>query len=461
MESFEQLDAHQVLGIPPTADAAAIRQGYLREIARYHPDRFANKSAEEQRYAAQRSQRITQVYNQFTRTKRPAMPPVVSPASPEAQLQRAQELIQQGEAAAAIPLLQSLLKRDPHSETINRMLAEAQAVNVPPPQRRWLLGALLAAVLIGGGGAAAIALRRSDEAPTIALAPATSTPAALTVLPPTTPAVLPPSPPPPTNVPPTTAPTPPPTAVPPTEAPPPTVVPATETSPPPTVVPPTEVPPPTAIPPTAVPPTRVPPTRVPPTAVPPTRIPPTAVPPTPVPVALEGGVLLLGDNFNVPGLLTTIEGEQYSLETRDGLYAMRADAAIGGVYSQGGPLRDNVVFASDVTVTSGAGGLLFGPNSSYRFVIDDALSFRVERTDAAGVQLLVGPRRSRALRRGTNRLVVRAQGQTVELFANGLQLATLRLPSSVEGWPWGYIVIGGDNPGIATFDNLAIRTALP
>ncbi|MBU3699304.1 MAG: J domain-containing protein [Candidatus Kapabacteria bacterium] len=54
--------AHTMLNVPVTADAAAIKQAYKTAIARWHPDRHASSSAEEQARAHQRAREINSAY---------------------------------------------------------------------------------------------------------------------------------------------------------------------------------------------------------------------------------------------------------------------------------------------------------------------------------------------------------------------------------------------------------------
>jgi hypothetical protein len=193
--------------------------------------------------------------------------------------------------------------------------------------------------------------------------------------------------------------------------------------------------------------------------LPPTRVPPTAAPPAPTrpTVALEGGAVLVADNFSDPASgWTTLQEASYSLGYRDGAYAITSAAGTGGIFSYGSPLgQSNAIIGADVTPVRGAAGLIFGPGNSYRFVITGDGGYRVERQ---GSGVIVPQTRSRAVRAGVNRLVIAAAGQRVSLYANGALLANLDLAAPLAGTTYGFIVIAGPRGGEGIFDNLTVRT---
>jgi DnaJ-domain-containing protein 1 len=56
---------YQVLGLPLNANFEQIREAYKKQIKIYHPDRWANKSPQEQQQASQKAQQINLAYTYF------------------------------------------------------------------------------------------------------------------------------------------------------------------------------------------------------------------------------------------------------------------------------------------------------------------------------------------------------------------------------------------------------------
>lgn len=149
-----------------------------------------------------------------------------------------------------------------------------------------------------------------------------------------------------------------------------------------------------------------------------------------------------------------LQQPNYTLGYRDGVYVITTQPGTGTIFAFGSPLRgSNVVIGADVTAVRGSAGLLFGPNNTYRFLVSGDGRFRVEQPG----RVLVPPTASRALRGGTNRLVIAAAGNRASLYANGVLLTNLNLPSPLAGTTYGFAAVPGRNGGEGLFDNLTVR----
>lgn len=169
--------------------------------------------------------------------------------------------------------------------------------------------------------------------------------------------------------------------------------------------------------------------------------------------------MLVADGFNNPASgWTQLQEPNYSMGYRNGAYAITSAAGTGGVFSYGSTLgQSNAIIGADVIPVRGVAGLIFGPNNSYRFVVAANGSYRVERQ---GSGVIVPQTPSRAIRAGSNRLLIAAAGKRVSLYANGTLLTNLDLAAPLAGTTYGFIVIAGPRGGEGIFDNLTVR-ALP
>jgi len=123
----------------------------------------------------------------------------------------------------------------------------------------------------------------------------------------------------------------------------------------------------------------------------------------------------------------------------------------------------------DVQVKSGYAGLLFlaaEPDTVYRFLIDNAGRYRLERQQAGAATALRDWTAAPALRSGpeaTNRIEVQRVEDELTLFANGAELAKYSLPQGAKLQSRAGMTIDAvsrDAGALAYFDNLVIRVPL-
>jgi hypothetical protein len=455
MEDFDQLDYYALLGVERAATADEIKRAYRQQIARYHPDRFANAEPAEQEYAGRRALKINEAYRvlsdfqsraAYTRglssgAARPARTPAgpVTPPPPRDHLaelyDQAQAHLAAGRKLQATAVLRELLALNPFYRDAAALLeqAEERSGAAPPPRARPAVNNRSRRALIAGGvgglglaalGAIGVLFRRST--PPIASNPdptraATSAPTEVAA---TTPA--------PTSIPPTAAPT----NAPPTAAP-------------------------TSIPPTPVP--TVEPT-IPPTSEPTA----TAVPasPTPEPLA-ESGAVLLSDNFTNAGSgWPTIDSGAWSVGYADGAYRISTQANLGNIWVYRTlPSGSDVLIGVDVTVAGGAAGMLlrFGDAGNYLAYVLDPASGAVRLDERLGGQtrnlLNVRSNAIQADSAARNRLVAVQRGTSVELRVNGQLIDTLTVNAPPVSERYGLVAVAGANPVEAQFFNLTIRAA--
>lgn len=455
MEEFDKLDHYELLGVERSATADEIKRAYRQQIARYHPDRFANATPAEQAYATRRALRINEAYRilsdfqeraAYTRglnsgvqrsARMPAGP--VTPPPPRdhvAELyEQAQAHLAAGRKLQATAVLRELLTLNPFYRDAAALLEQAEARTPPPTRptdrpvanrsRRALIAGGVGGLALAALGAIGVLLRRSN--PTIASDPATAGAAA-------TPVASAPTSVPPTNAPPTAAPT----TAPPTSAPP-----AAPTAPPPTAVP----------------------TSAPPTAE------PTATPlpssPTPEPLA-ESGAVLLNDSFTNAGSgWPTIDSGAWSVGYADGAYRIATQANLGNIWVfRTLPGGSDVLIGIDVAVSGGAAGLLlrFADAGNYlTYTVDPTTgSLRLDERIGGQTRNLLNTRNTAV---GTaantrNRLVAVQRGADVELRINGQLLDTLTVNAPPVTERYGLVAVSAANPVEAQFFDLTIRAAV-
>src|SRR5262249_56769720 len=146
MSDFENLDYYALLGVSRSASLDEIKRAYRREISKYHPDRFVNGTPEEQTYARQRSQRLTEAYrvlsdfaerSAYNRGQSAAAfgshpprhaPPPAQPRDHQAELyEQAQRHLEGDRLLQAIGVLRQLQQINPFYRDSAEQLPAAQA----------------------------------------------------------------------------------------------------------------------------------------------------------------------------------------------------------------------------------------------------------------------------------------------------------------------------------------------
>ncbi|HRC75358.1 MAG TPA: DnaJ domain-containing protein, partial [Kouleothrix sp.] len=144
MSDFEHLDYYELLGVSRSASFDEIKRAYRREISKFHPDRFVNAPPDDQAYASERSQRLTEAYailsdfaarNAYNRgqpAERGARPP--RPSTPPQQRDYQAELYDQaishlgaGRQLQAIGALRQLQQINPFYRNSAELLAQIEA----------------------------------------------------------------------------------------------------------------------------------------------------------------------------------------------------------------------------------------------------------------------------------------------------------------------------------------------
>jgi len=437
VSEFEHLDHYALLGVSRSASLDEIKRAYRREISKFHPDRFTNGTPEEQVYAGERSQRLTEAYRILSdfsdrsaynrsqpsassapRTAHPTPTPV-QPRDHQAELyEQAQRHLADNRLLQGIGVLRQLQRLNPFYRDSAELLATAEArLNQRQDQKdRRIPRALLAvAGVIGGLALAVLAAWAIGMRGATASRNPTSVPAAVIA----------------TSPPPTAAPTP-------TEAPP-TAIAASPLAPTATAI-------------------------EPPTAVP-SATPfdfPTVTPITVPTITVDAGVLLLADAFTGDGWANQ-GGAGWQVGYQGQRYRISANQGVGTIWSyRTGPAK-NVSIGVDMQTSAGEGGLLvrFQDASNYVSISlnSSRTSFRVEQHDGGATSVLAGGQ-SEAIKSGAdaiNRLVVQLRGSSLEIIVNGQALASVDAPGAPDSARYGLLVITNDSAAEVFFDNLEIR----
>ncbi|MDW8391822.1 MAG: DnaJ domain-containing protein [Oscillochloridaceae bacterium] len=441
MDEFEELDHYAVLGVQRNATAEEIKRAYRQQIARYHPDRFATASPEEQAEASRRARRINEAYATLSdaaaRTaynrklglaaaSPRAHPTPAAPAQPRDHLAelyaQARAHIDAGRHLQAIATLREIQRINPFYRDSGALLARAEAAGraVAPPSgpsgqkpdsgRRALLVGAVAALFLAGIGAAGWALRRQGEA---TLQGATGAGPTLA----------------PTGVP-TLAPTGVPTLAP------------------------TSVP---TLAPTGVP-------TLAPTGAP--TLAPTSVPtlaPTAAAIA-ESGTVLYQEDFTQAARWPSIRGAGWSVGFAPGAYQITAAQEVGNIWAfNTSPAGVNFLVGVDVEVNGGWAGLLlrFNERNYLAYMVDPrAGGYRLLRSGGGRSTVLLEEQHPAVIagEGARNRLAARLENERISLGMNGAEVADLSLADPPPTARYGMVAVATDAQVVALFRNLVIRS---
>ncbi|MCS6879746.1 MAG: DnaJ domain-containing protein [Chloroflexaceae bacterium] len=417
MDEFEELDHYAVLGVQRNATAEEIKRAYRQQIARYHPDRFATASPEEQAEASRRARRINEAYATLSdaaaRTaynrklglaaaSPRAHPTPAAPAQPRDHLAelyaQARAHIDAGRHLQAIATLREIQRINPFYRDSGALLARAEAAGraVAPPSgpsgqkpdsgRRALLVGAVAALFLAGIGAAGWALRRQGEA---TLQGATGAGPTLA----------------PTGVP-TLAPTGAPTLA--------------------------------------------------PTSVP-------TLAPTAAAIA-ESGTVLYQEDFTQAARWPSIRGAGWSVGFAPGAYQITAAQEVGNIWAfNTSPAGVNFLVGVDVEVNGGWAGLLlrFNERNYLAYMVDPrAGGYRLLRSGGGRSTVLLEEQHPAVIagEGARNRLAARLENERISLGMNGAEVADLSLADPPPTARYGMVAVATDAQVVALFRNLVIRS---
>lgn len=424
MDEFEELDYYAVLGVHRNATVEEIKRAYRQQIARYHPDRFATASPEEQARASRRAQRINQAYatlsdfaarTAYNRKLGQASPhPHATPAAPAQPRDHLAELYAQardhleaGRHLQAAATLREIQRINPFYRDSGALLARAEAAGraaTSPPAaparqpdrgRRALLLGGMGALFLAGAGVAGWALRRQRE---VALSGATGTgPQSAAAA----------------------------------EAP--TLAPTST------------------------------PTRAPTSA--PTPVPTSTLRPTPATeVIAESGTVLYQEDFTQAARWPSVQGAGWSVGYVPGAYRITATQGVGNIWAfNSSPAGANFLVGVDVEVSGGRAGLLLRSNDRnfLAYMVDPlAGSYQLLRSSGGRSTILIeAQHRAVIVGEGAqNRLAARLENDRISLRMNGDVVADLSLTDPPPTARYGMVAAATDAQVVALFRDLVIRS---
>ncbi|GIV89421.1 MAG: molecular chaperone DnaJ [Chloroflexus sp.] len=407
-DDFDQLDDYAILGIRPGASPNEIKQAYLQQISRYHPDRFVGASPAEQEYAARRARRINQAYQNLRKRRPSAVPSVSVQRDYQAELyDQAQKHLAAGRRLQALATLRELQQINPWYRDCATLIAELEAEYQPVVSagRRTVSRRTILTVAVGSLTFAFLGWygwRQFQGTQTASGSVGATMPT------------------------PTTA------------APAPTTVPS-----------PTSTLSPTA-------------TRTPVPTTTPTTTPTVAVSLSPSPFpnpTITGGPIVYQADFGLNSDWPTANGNGWSVGARDGSYIIQTNVGRGDIWAfRTAPIGPDMIIEVTVDVRGDWAGLMLrfnDPQHYIRFLVNPANdTFRCDERN--GDQRTLFAEGSVSLGERT-RLVARLEGETVELWINDQQVGKINSATPAADTRYGFVALAERTPTTAIFRDLVIR----
>lgn len=470
MEDFAHLDYYEILGVTQESTAEEVKRAYHQQIARYHPDRYAQASNAEKQYAVERTQYINEAYrvlSQFgarnayhrmsdkrasshsfkTATSRSTHStrmhhrdtahPETGPARDyqEELYQRASEHLEAGRYVQAIALFRELQNINPFYRDSAKLLARAEAANQKeaaaasktniPNIFSLLRQSKRILAFIGGIGAIIIV----GIVVIVLILPQFTVKSARS-----------------------TAIVPEPTATDDALMPSPTITPPLPTTAPPTVTPNKNL-----------------------LLASPTVEVESASAPSPTTMShpahssaqtvAESGTIIQTFSFNSDEGWAQDKGNSWSVGLSDNAYRITTNSDAGNIWSyRTAPTNSDMSIGADVQINDGAAGLVmhFEDTKNYlAFFIDPQtasywLEQRIQRqptTIAEGNSQFIETSTD-----ATNRLVAQLKGTTIQLFINNMLVVDETLEDIEPTNTYGLVAVATSTSANALFDNVEVRT---
>lgn len=434
MDEFEELDYYELLGISRNATTAEIKRAYRRQMARYHPDRFATASPEVQAAASRRARRINEAYATlsdfaarvaYNRTLERTRP---SPTAPPADFTipsqatdllaelytQAQTHLEAERYVAAVAILREIQRISPFYRDTADLLARAEAAAgltaspmqpaTPPDRRRrtLIIGGAIGLILVGGGLAGWLFRRQNQQ---IATGPHDTRPQGAAAAP--------------ANF---------------------AATPTATFSPTPTATP----------------------------VATPTKTPTPTPRPSPTPVTIpETGTVLYSEDFSRGTGWPSVQGNGWSVGFASGAYQITAVQGAGNIWAYStSPAGPDFLVGVDVEVRGGRAGLLlrFNDRNFLAYMVDpNEGSYRLTQV-IGGRSTIIREERHPSIRVGDgarNRLAARLENNQISLRMNGQIVAELSVAEPPPTARYGMVAAATDARATALFRNLTLRALEP